>query len=398
MEEVKRGVDIIKDTPERESTSASKGVDMLETGTKDGKTEQTSEKAKNESTLKNILKEGPGLSVLKISATALTAISMALISSRLTGLVNSLILVGMVSVGTAMMSEFYRIILSLTSVGAKKVVLPVMKVNADGTTSKTVINMETTVTDNVADALKDSSSSPTIQENDSSLIDKISENNQKDGEKFVKTSFNPVRSIKGYLERNPQMKTALLFTLMATLTIGVNYYVTTHNQVEPSVQHTVVHTTNKEELSDSEKEEIIDSAVDKAKNTIPASPPTVIISPAPEDNSDDEINNQQTATDEQLQTQIEELRVQNQQLQERLDALEAKDAESTVPVDNLPTPITETSENDEIIVLLQQQIKSLEETIATLQVQVENLRKEVQASTPSEPSGVSSPSQNSIGG
>lgn len=43
--------------------------------------------------------------------TALTAITLAVISAKLTGLVNSLVLVALASVGTAVVSEFYRLAL-----------------------------------------------------------------------------------------------------------------------------------------------------------------------------------------------------------------------------------------------------------------------------------------------
>jgi len=55
------------------------------------------------------------LSVFKIAGAALAAITVALLSSYLTGYVSSLILAGMASVVTAIASEFYRAVLSVTS-------------------------------------------------------------------------------------------------------------------------------------------------------------------------------------------------------------------------------------------------------------------------------------------
>lgn len=58
------------------------------------------------------------LSVFKIAGAALAAITVALLSSYLTGYVSSLILAGMASVVTAIASEFYRAVLSVTSKSA----------------------------------------------------------------------------------------------------------------------------------------------------------------------------------------------------------------------------------------------------------------------------------------
>ena len=58
------------------------------------------------------------LSVFKIAGAALAAITVALLSSYLTGYVSSLILAGMASVVTAIASEFYRAVLSVTSKNA----------------------------------------------------------------------------------------------------------------------------------------------------------------------------------------------------------------------------------------------------------------------------------------
>ena len=55
------------------------------------------------------------LSVFKIAGAALAAVTVALLSSYLTGYVSSLILAGMASVITAIASEFYRAVLSVTS-------------------------------------------------------------------------------------------------------------------------------------------------------------------------------------------------------------------------------------------------------------------------------------------
>lgn len=358
---------------------------------------------KKESLLKSILKEGPGLSFLKIAATALTAISMALISSRLTGFVNSLILVGLVSVGSAMMGEFYRVLLSLTSVGAKKVVLPVVKINPDGTASKIKIFATEKVSEKLAEnqsTFKKSSEKVETSKNVSESVLKDSSNEKNidydetetiEGESKKDSwlaRFAPVVGLRRYFKRAPQMRMVLLFTVISAATIGINYLIVSNSNAEPPVQYTTIHNSTKtEQISDLEKDEIVDEAVEKAKSSIPVSSPTVIVSPLPTDDGD-ETDTRQDEADRSLQEQIEELKAQNAELQERLEQLENKPTETSSPDIGIDTPITTTpnndSNNEEIIELLRSQIDSLEETITSLQNQIDALEERIESGQSSE--------------
>lgn len=68
------------------------------------------------------LKKDSTLSYTRIIATALTAITMAYISSRLTSFINSLILVSIISIGTAVLSEVYRICFGVVAESTKKII------------------------------------------------------------------------------------------------------------------------------------------------------------------------------------------------------------------------------------------------------------------------------------
>lgn len=294
-------------------------------------------KNKKNNVIHKVLKDGGGLSILKVSATALTAVSMALISSRLTGFINSMILVALVSIGTAVLSEFYRIMLSLTSLGAKKVVAPVLRINADGTTTTAEIEI--------------------VQK-----IDPTEENEQ--------TKRSLIEKAQHYLNRNPIMKIALLFTVVSGLTIGTSYFVSTANE-RTDVNYTTVHTTNKQELSANEKQEIINSAVTEAESK--AKPVIVETATEPID----------------LTRRITELEKQNKALTDQLKALET--AQNNTPVEQN----TDNEINDEIIKTLQEQIKTLNSTITDLNDKVtdfESRLKETE-SKPAAPSQTVVPSQ-----
>lgn len=384
------------DKGKTESSAASENNEST-----DAEEEQTEKK---ESLLKSILKEGPGLSALKISATALTAISMALISSQLTGFVNSLILVGLLSVGSAMMGEFYRVLLSLTSIGAKKVVLPVVKINPDGTASKIKIFATEKVSEKLAEnqsTFKKSSEKDETSKNVSESVLKDSSNEKNidyDATETIEgeskkdswlSRFSPVVGLRKYFKRAPQMRMVLLFTVISAATIGVNYLVASNSNAESPVQYTTIHNSTKtEQISDLEKEKIVDEAVEKAKSSIPVSSPTVIVSPVPTGNGD-ESDARHDETDRSLQEQIEELKAQNDELQERLDKLENKPVETVSPNDGTNTPVESTpppnsSNNDEIIALLREQIESLEETIDSLQAQIDSLEERIESGQSSE--------------
>ena len=58
------------------------------------------------------------LSVPQVSATALAAITMAVVSSRLTSFSSSILIVGLISVVSALASEIDRILITSTAVKA----------------------------------------------------------------------------------------------------------------------------------------------------------------------------------------------------------------------------------------------------------------------------------------
>lgn len=194
-------------------------------------------KEKVRKTLRKILKEDSSLSLLKVSATALTAVSMALISTQLTSVLNSLTLVALVSICSAIVSEFYRVILSVTSLGAKKVIAPIVLTNPDGTTTEIPV---------------------VVPEKVELPIELKSEIPQKRG---------IVSAIKRYFNRNPIMRMALLFTVISAITITANYFVTSAADRGDSVtNYTTVQEQPIKEITPAEKQAIIDDAVITANN------------------------------------------------------------------------------------------------------------------------------------
>lgn len=188
------------------------------------------QKQKMRKYFKKILKEDSTLSTLKIAATALTAVSMALISTRLTTVVNSLVLVAVVSAMSAIVSEFYRVILSFTSLGARKVMLTRLQTNPDGTTTEIPI---------------------IVPESASRTFESIESDTR-----------SPARpgSIKRYFQQNPMMKTVVIFTVISAATIAASYFISSSSGKAPINNYTTVQQPV-ENITDTEKQKIIDTAV-----------------------------------------------------------------------------------------------------------------------------------------
>lgn len=71
-------------------------------------------------------KQGSGISWPRILGAALAAVTMTLISARLTSVFGTLLLTGVISIGSALVAEFYRILINMTAEGTKKVVAPII--------------------------------------------------------------------------------------------------------------------------------------------------------------------------------------------------------------------------------------------------------------------------------
>lgn len=191
---------------------------------------------------RKILKEESSLSLLKMIVTALTAVSMALISTQLTSILNSLALVAFVSIGTAIISEFYRIIISVTSLGAKKVIAPIVTIPLEGSTLTEVTEIKPAV----EQAIRDQEEAKRNQ----SKFDKISE------------------SVKKYFRKNPTMKMVLIFLLVSVFTVSANYFVVRTAEVVQSVTNYTTVQSPVQEITEEEKQRIIDDAVSTSQYSL----------------------------------------------------------------------------------------------------------------------------------
>jgi nucleolar, serine-rich protein with a role in preribosome assembly or transport len=207
------------------------------------------------------------LSVFKIAGAALAAITVALLSSYLTGYVSSLILAGMASVVTAIASEFYRAVLSVTSrnavAAAKRTVSSSSLLSTgstqDGDTEEIPVVGSEVSTDNGSSVLAEShvSDSEGIEIDKSTLLGKIVSVLPE-----WLTSTDP-RKVKRIL-RHTSMFMATMF-----VTIGATCLIVSAIKGEP-VYKTIV-TTNNADV-DALKERIANLEAEHQKNGGSSSP------------------------------------------------------------------------------------------------------------------------------
>lgn len=90
--------------------------------------EQKPEAVATKRELRKILREDSNWSMRSITVTALTGVSVAVISTQLNGLVSSFVLIAVMAFITASVSEIYRVFLALTGFGAKRAAAQAAKV------------------------------------------------------------------------------------------------------------------------------------------------------------------------------------------------------------------------------------------------------------------------------
>lgn len=261
----------------------------------------------DDKTFKKVVKEGSNWSSIRVVGTALTAITMALVASKLTNFVSSLALVGMLSVGTALFSEVYRILLSFTTLSAKKVVAPVFKVE-----KKNAVTGELEIVD-VSTETVAVVSEPSIAEIAA-----------------YKELPSWQRAFK-YLWRNSVIRLVLLFAVVATLTVTVSYFVS--NAAE-KVETTYTTVNNPAQmLTDAEKQEIIDNASIESEQSVWALQMKV-----------EELKDEKSTLETKVSNLESEAVLHKDNMlsvQEQIDALKKQVDEKEVPVVIVPTPAPE---------------------------------------------------------
>lgn len=268
---------------------------------------KASRSAAKDLSLKEKIKKDSSFSWSKVIIAALAAVTVAIISSRLNSVVNSMLLVALLSIISALLNEAYRIFGVIASSSAKKVADPILtvitgdneedangvtpttsiQVTADGTslhTSPIVVNKIEKVSSLDTGVIDESLSveeKKILEENYWQLPDdRIIKASELDHAEAVHTAAIQVvkdalginsskdDSPKGFLDKlkafiaaRPGLLLILMSTIVAIIALFVSY--TVANQLEPGNTYTTI---NKPivELTKEDRQALIDEAVDSA--------------------------------------------------------------------------------------------------------------------------------------
>ena len=297
------------------------------------------------------------LSWLQMFATALAAISMAVISSQITNAFNSILAVGLVSMVSAMVGEFWRFTVTVGAESAKQIVEPVLPTKADeDTEGKKKKGEETEVFSTVDknDEVQVTREADitflgdgrTVQTEESTRIDLFPEEGTNEESLIVppppggkaasqakvqsKSPAQQEEKPRGkwgtfwYVVMHSQaLQMSLLFAIIGLVTIGISY------SVAKAQGGNEYHITNvQEQLSDEQKDAIVDAAIEAARQQQLQGEGT--------DSSD----STDTAPTGSVEEQIAQLTAENTTLQESVNSLSAQLADQQAANDSLLARLT----------------------------------------------------------
>lgn len=263
--------------------------------------------------LRSFVASKSSLSFSQMMATSATAVTMALISSQLTSLVNSLLLAGLASIGTALIGEFYRLLMEGAKHGARRIA-PV----AGG--------------DKISTAQESEGNDPELANEGKSSNGSSSE-----------SAARPPRNRLTAVLRLPQVQMALVFAVMAVATIFVNYQIAEHNDSAAVVESSrVYHATDEgpdtvvesEGLTDDEKAAIIEelkkeleAGGEETAAPEPEAPPTEAPTKEPSVAPTEEPDGASASELETLRSRIEQLERDKSELETKVEELSKSDPE-----------------------------------------------------------------------
>lgn len=286
-------------------------------------------------TFKKVRQES-GLTILKMLATALAAITMAVVSSRLTTVVNSLILTGLVSVGSALVNEFYRTVLTVGAERTRTVVAPIIGVEggedrvqpqpaeeADGSTpddaAPAPASPKSTSSETVAAATSDEGASEThLAPEGGSEVD-VPEGGEGAGSQPNKWALFWYR-----VRHNQVIQMSLIFAVVSLITLGVSYTVA----AKAGGTEINVHETHVSQSLSEEDRELLEQAA-KGSEGEDKEVATTETPETPETPTDP------TDSDADLEQQIQDLQAENSALQETIAGLQDALNNETSKVDSL---------------------------------------------------------------
>ena len=275
------------------------------------------------------VREESGLTILKMMATALAAVTMAVVSSRLTTVVNSLILTALVSVGSALVNEFYRTVLTVGAERTKTVVAPIIGAESSegGDTSRTPS----------ADDVAHEATSPAATSSEP-LTAVVSSESPSEGHPSPEADSDVTAPVNGQdaassrskwglfwhrVRHNQVIQMSLIFAVVSLITLGVSYTVA----AKAGGTEINVHETHVSQSLSEEDRELLEQAAKGSQGEEKEQETTTTETPeAPKDPTD---------TDAAIEQQIQQLQAENSALQDTIAGLQDALNAETAKVDSL---------------------------------------------------------------
>lgn len=274
------------------------------------------------------------LSLPQLAATALAAITMAVISSRLSSFSSSILIAGLIAVVSAVSSEFYRIVLTTSAEKTKEVVVPALsEVKVHRSTDTEVMpSAETGGATAAQETAGDEEDLNSVTEGASTETVEPVEGDQ-GSEEAAKPSVG--RALFSALAHNQVVQMSLVFFIVALITVGVSYGVARAQ----GGTHYNTFTTVQQSLSDEEKQALLDAAAAQLGQE-GTEQTDADVNSAPQTNPDKtdigaEEEAQETTEDKELAAQITSLQQENEELRGSLDDLAANLASEQETIANL---------------------------------------------------------------
>lgn len=266
------------------------------------------------------------LSVVQIVATALAAITMAFISTRVTNAFNSIIAVGVISVLSALVAEFWRFTIRVGAESASIIAAETLEHKGDPN----------------EDADADEDAEPAQDEaahQNEDAAGRAPEEPVPEGSDKPKTPSSAKQFWAAAWASTP-VRLAALFLLMGSLTVGVSYAVA---RSQGKSDTNITNVSPVQHLSEEERQEILDAAAiiaqqqaqdgdgDQGSSETPDGATGGDSAESPDKPADSEaiarlteLLEQQREQSEQLQQQLTDLQEQNASLQAQIDDLKAQ--------------------------------------------------------------------------
>lgn len=315
--------------------------------------EKGTEKTDNDTTSKTPKKKKSDISNVKVLAGSIAAISVSLLTSKLTSYVGSIVIVGISSILLTVLAKVYENIIKKSKKIAAKATyhLPYGKILPD--------SVSKSLDDKLRNAMSDTEDTEV-----NVTVEKVDEEEDEQNEASAHIPESQSSKIKRILYPNsPLTKIILMFFAVAALTTGISWGITTFVE-KPNITNVTVKEQKVQQLSDAEKDAIKKAAASEVANQIA------------EAQSDANTANTTNST---LSKRITTLESTITSLQSEITSLQSSNKTLSKSDDDSSSALTSANSK----------ITSLQSDVASLKTQINELKTQLQESSGSSSSSSS---------